>query len=208
MPTTKQEKESGWLSVTEVLDAFIPKGLLAWYLKTGAKEAKRLGTVAMKIGSRVDELIQADINGTKPKFYPKANEIEVANCMDAWHKFKQDYDPIIEACQIEVKSEEQKLVGHIDLIMDGRVVDIKCASSIKQNYWLQVAKYLDMKNMTELVDSTAILRLDKNLGTYQFMVDTQAKIDNKKCVEVFDGLLTAYRFYNPPTEEKEEICQT
>ena len=54
MPTSTTEKEAGWVSVTEVLDTFIPKGLLAWYLKTGAKEAKRLSTVAMKIGNRVD----------------------------------------------------------------------------------------------------------------------------------------------------------
>src|SRR3990167_8224078 len=137
MPCTEQEKLEGWVSVTTVLDAFIPKGLLAWYLKTGAKEAKRISTTAMNIGSRVDQLIQEDIVKGSYKFSSK-DSIEVKNCMQAWEKFKSDYSPKIKAVQVEVKSDNQKLVGHIDLIMDEMIVDIKCASSIKDNYWLQV----------------------------------------------------------------------
>ena len=80
MPTTDLEKETGWLSVTEVLDYFIPKGLLDWYLKTGKKEAKRLSTVALKIGSRVDELIQEDITKGSYKLSSK-DSIDVKNCI-------------------------------------------------------------------------------------------------------------------------------
>lgn len=198
MPTSIEQKEAGWISVTEVLDAFIPKGLLDWYLKTGKKEAKRLSNIAMKIGSRVDELIQQDIMTGTFKYSTK-DGIEIHNCMEAWKQFKQDYQPKFEAIQKEVVSGQ--LVGHIDLIMNNRVVDVKCASSIKPNYWLQVAVYRDMYQ--EVTEGTAILRLDKNLGTYQYMTNEQAKIDNNECVRVFNGLLSAYRYYNPQrgTEE-------
>lgn len=202
MPTTDKEKQEGWLSVTQVLDAFIPKGLLDWYLKTGKKEAKRIGTIAMKIGSRVDELIQQDIKDGSYKLNSK-DSIEVKNCMEAWRQFKADYEPEINAVQLEVKSEQQKLVGHIDLIIKNRIIDVKCASSIKPNYWLQVCKYARM----HALNYSGILRLDKNLGTYQFMTHEQADIDFNQCVKVFDGLLEAYRFYNAP-KEQEEICQT
>ena len=204
MPTSLQEKNEGWLSVTEVLDAFIPKGLLDWYLKTGKKEARRISTVAMKIGSRVDQLIQDDVNTGSYKLSSK-DPIEVKNCMEAWESFKKDYQPKIKATQIEVKSEREKLVGHIDLIMDGMVVDIKCASSIKDNYWLQVAKYADMYR-TDLL-GLAILRLDKNLGTYQFVKSHQANKQPNLLVDVYNGLLEAYRYYNAP-KEQEEVCQT
>lgn len=202
MPTNKEQKEAGWLSVTEVLDAFIPKGLLDWYLKTGKKEAKRLSTIAMKIGTRVDELIQEDVMTGSYKLTAK-DGIEVRNCMDAWKQFKQDYEPKIKALQVEVKSEEQKLVGHIDFVDEHRIVDIKCATSIKPNYWLQVAKYSDMYGECK---GLAILRLDKNLGTYQLQTHEQAGIDPNECLKVYDGLLSAYRYYNQP-KGQEDVCQ-
>lgn len=194
MPTSKEERIEGWVSVTEILDAFIPKGLLSWYLRTGAKEAKRLSTVAMKIGSRVDELIQTDITTGSYKISAK-DPIEVTNCMDAWKQFKQDYSPNITGVQIEVKSEEEKLVGHIDIIFNNRVVDVKCASSIKPNYWLQVSKYADMSKMP--LKGVAILRLDKNLGTYQYV-----EKDGWQDVVIFDALLKAYRYYQPKGQEE------
>ena len=202
MPTSQEQREDGWVSVTEVLDTFIPKGLLSWYLKTGAKEAKRLSTIALKIGSRVDELIQQDVTKGSYKLTPK-DPIEVKNCMEAWESFKRDYQPKITDCQVEVKSEAQKLLGHIDLILDGMVVDVKCASSIKDNYWLQVAKYADMYKEDLL--GLAILRLDKNLGTYQFVKSHQADKHPSVLVDVYNGLLSAYRYYNPPKAVEEVV---
>jgi len=196
MPTSSLEKTQGYISVTEVLDYFIPKGLLDWFLKTGKKEAKRLSTVALRIGSRVDELIQEEIANGSYKLSPK-DPIEVKNCMEAWGQFKYDYNPVINKSQLEVKSESQKLVGHIDLVIGATVVDVKCSSSIKDNYWLQVAKYADM--LPTDVDGVAILRLDKNLGTYQF----SRRGDVVELVEVFDGLLRAFRYYNDPKGQEE-----
>ena len=202
MPTSPEQKAEGWLSVTEVLDAFIPKGLLDWYLKTGKKEAKRLSTVAMKIGSRVDELIQEDVLKGNYKLSSK-DSIEVKNCMEAWKQFKADYQPVITATQVEVKSEADKLIGHIDLILNNRVVDVKCASSIKPNYWLQVAAYEFMYEKD--TEGLGILRLDKNLATYQFVTHEQAKVNWTECVDTFDGLLKAYRYYNRPKDNQEVL---
>lgn len=203
MPTSKEQALDGWVSVTEVLDTFIPKQLLGWYLKTGAKEAKRLSTVAMKIGSRVDRLIQEDVTNGSYKMTAK-DPIEVKNCMEAWEAFKRDFQPVIKECQVEVKDEENKVIGHIDIITD-RVIDVKCASSIKQNYWVQVAKYSLMYYFS--LEEPAILRLDKNLATYEFKKASQAKISLAQCSRVFDGLLEAHRFYNVP-KAQEDVCQT
>ena len=207
MPTTPEQRLDGWLSVTEVLDSFIPKGLLDWYLKTGKKEAKRLSTVAMKIGSRVDALIQEDISCTSRctagyKLSSK-DPIEVKNCMEGWESFKRDYGLHVEAAQVEVKEESQKVIGHIDLIGWNRVIDVKCASSIKPNYWIQTSKYSAMKYFSPLIP--AILRLDKNLGTYQFIDAIQAKVNPTQCVKVFDGLLEAYRYYQPKAVKEEVV---
>lgn len=202
MPTTSEQKADGWLSVTEVLDAFIPKGLLDWYLKTGKKEAKRLSTVALKIGSRVDELVGEDVNTGSYKLSAK-DPIEVRNCMEAWKQFKADYAPDVTACQLEVKDDARKIVGHIDLVFGSRVVDIKCASSIKPNYWVQIATYKSLLPNPPL--GLAILRLDKNLGTYQFMTHEQAEVNPEQCVRVFEGLMEAFRYYNPPKAVEEVV---
>jgi len=197
MPTNSIEKEHGWVSVTEVLDAFIPKGLLDWYLKTGKKEAKRLSTVAMKIGTRVDELIQEDVKFGAYKLTSK-DPIEVKNCMEAWKQFKQDYEPNIRAIQVEVKEPREKVIGHIDLITD-RIIDVKCSASIKDNYDIQVSKYDYMyTDKPFITEPPAILRLDKNLATYEYRIVK----DKDTCVKVFDGLLTAFRYYNPQRGEE------
>ena len=143
MPTSPEQKAQGWLSVTEVLDAFIPKGLLEWYMKVGKKEAKRLSTAALRIGSRVDELIQEDIVKESYKLSAK-DPIEVKNCMEAWKQFKQDYSPRSLKTQIEVNDALAKVTGHVDLLTDNTLIDVKCASSIKDNHWLQVAAYYSM----------------------------------------------------------------
>lgn len=155
----------------------------------------------MKIGSRVDELIQEDVLRGSYKLSSK-DSIEVKNCMEAWKQFKADYQPNITATQVEVKSEADRLIGHIDLILNNLVVDVKCASSIKPNYWLQVAAYESM--LEQDCDGLAILRLDKNLATYQFVTHEQAKVNWTECVDTFGGLLTAYRYYNRPKANEEE----
>lgn len=194
LPTSIEQKNAGWLSVTEVLDFFIPKALLDWYLKTGKANAKKIGTIAMKIGSRVDDLIQEDITNGAYKL-SKNDGIEVRNCMKAWEQFKQDYQPDIKRCQVEVMDEEKKVIGHIDLIWNG-VVDVKCASSIKANYWLQTAKY---RNMGNIEGGIHILRLDKNLAIYEFK--SKGEEEANYLAKVFDGLLQAHRYYNKQLEK-------
>lgn len=204
MPTSSIEKEAGWVSVTEVIDYFQNPHLVAWKLKVGAKEAKRISTIALKTGSRIDELIQSDVKDGKYKLSSK-DSIEVRNCMEAWECFKRDYSFKAEECQEEVRDEEAKVLGHLDLLGLDRLIDVKAASSIKDNYWVQTAKYSDIKFGGLVIP--AILRLDKNLGTYQFIDILQAGVDQMECVRVFDGLLAAYRYYNPPTAVKEVVSE-
>lgn len=48
------------IRVTQILDFFKPPYLVDWYIKVGKREARRLGTVAKKIGTRVHDLIEQD----------------------------------------------------------------------------------------------------------------------------------------------------
>lgn len=166
----------------------------------GKKEAKRVSTVALKVGTRVDQMIQDSLSNKTVKYKP-TDSIEVKNCYQAWLEFKRDYSPDVIAFQEEILYPDQDLVGHLDLRTSDMVIDVKCASSIKKSYWLQVSKYSRGFLMP------AILRLDKNLGVYEFKTAEQAKVDVNEAIKVFDGLLEAYRFYNAPKEQEDEVCQ-
>lgn len=189
MPTTKEEKELGWLSVTEVLGYFQEPGLVDWKVKTGAKEAKRIGTIAMKIGSRVDELVKLDMEVGKVKFSVKDGS-EVKSCFEAYLKWKEDYNPKLVNAGITIRNEHLMLQGEYDLLLEpATIIDIKCSSSIKLSYWLQTAMYAYMLGGC---DKIGVLRLDKNLGIYEYVVRDY----DPSLVEVYLGLLNAYHFFN------------
>ena len=51
--------------VTSILNYFQSPDLVKWKLRVGAKEAKRISTIAMKRGTNVDEAIRLDVSGKK-----------------------------------------------------------------------------------------------------------------------------------------------
>lgn len=191
------------VSVTTVLDYFQAPELVEWKLRIGKKEAKRISTVALKIGTRVDQMIQDDVQSKAVKLTAK-DSIEVQNCWKAWLSFKQDYSPKVEGFQMELLEPANDLIGHLDLLTDWGVIDVKCASSIKPNYWLQVSKY---GQLVGVYSNVAILRLDKNLGVYEYKTAEQVGVQPEQAVKVFNGLLDAYRYFNRPKAEEIE-CQT
>lgn len=195
MPTTIEEKLTGWVSVTEVLDYFQEPRLVEWKVKVGKREAKRLSTVAMKIGTRVHELIYQDWKCSgSGQVFKKSDSIEVRNCMQGWKQFKADYKPEILMMETELKQERLKIVGHRDMLVKvGEkfvILDLKTSSFIQQKHWLQVGKYADID--FEGKDLIGILRLDKNLGIYEY----KTKSDFLTYSILFNGLLINYRFFN------------
>lgn len=188
MPATKEEMAKGWVSVTQVLGYFQEPKLVDWKVKTGAKEAKRISTVAMKIGNRVDELVKLDLEGGKIKLSSK-DPVEVKSCLEAFGKWKADYEPKLVKAGEVLRNESLMLQGEYDLLLEpSTIIDIKCSSSIKPSYWLQTAMYAFMLGGC---DKIGVLRLDKNLGIYEY----QTRDYDPNLVEVFLGLLNTYRFF-------------
>lgn len=199
MPTTEQEKAAGWVSVSEVLDGYAEQGIIDWKIKVGKKEARRIGTIALKIGTRIHELIEQDWKEGKYKF-KTADPVEVKNCIKAWEQFKLDYKPEIKSMETEVKDDVRLVVGHQDALMQiGQywvVVDFKTSSQINSKHWLQINKYA---GMGQIQDRVAVLRLDKNLGVYEY----QERQFDESLVEVFDCMTVAHRYFNPNGAEME-----
>lgn len=200
MPATKEQQAAGWLSVSQVLDGYQEEGIIDWKIKVGKKEAKRIGTIALKIGTRIHELIEQDWKEGKYKF-KTTDPIEVRNCMAAWEQFKTDYRPEILNMETEIKDEVNKIVGHRDALIklnDSLVVlDFKTSAQINRKHWVQVNKYAEMDMF---LDQVGVLRLDKNLGIYEY----QQQPYSEGLVNVFDCMLVAHRYFNPNGESQGE----
>lgn len=175
------------IRVTEVLNFFKQEWYVKWVDKNGLAHCNRVGKAAMKVGSRVDELIKSG----SP--YPtKKDGIEVNNCINAYIKWKKTYnfgsEDIVNGSRLYKVIDGQEVTGEPDIYVQGILVDIKCSSKISPDYWLQVNTYVMLRGITSKV---GILRLDKETGSYEYVV----KDYDPFCVNVWRGLMNAYVYY-------------
>jgi hypothetical protein len=180
--------------VTSILGYFADPKLVAWKMKVGAKEAKRISTVAMKRGTNVDEAIRVHVTtGEVPK---KFKSVEEENCFKAYLQWREDYNVNGAVSASTLYDDEALIAGTPDLWLPDETLDIKCSSSIRPNYWLQTEWYARRHG-----DSyKSILRLDSSLGIYEYK---KIPVDEYH-LQVFNALITAYWFYNKSVNDGEE----
>jgi hypothetical protein len=151
------------IRVTEVLSYFKEPWYIDWVCRVGKAEANKTGKRAMKIGSRVDELI-------KEGKEPVAKDCdEVKTAYSAFVKWRSLYTPLSlePGVRLFKQIEEVEVTGEPDLFVDGVLIDIKCATKISKSYWIQVNMYRMLHGSTGRV---GILRLDKTSGSFEYVV--------------------------------------
>ena len=191
------EDYPGYDRLTRILDCYKPQGLIDWEIKVGKKEARRIKTVATKIGTNVDEYIKAEILG---KRLPKLKSIEAETCVLAWNKWKADYgvDPKHLKVGQRIFCDITNVTGEpdIEVLLNDEVLDIKCSTEIRPSYWIQtnwLANQLGRK-------WRSVLRLDKNLGIYEY--ERRPLSDDDTIV--FHALTVIYRYFKPEQEPEDE----
>lgn len=187
------ELYEGFDRVSAILDVYQDPDLIDWKIRTGKKEARRISTVATKIGSNVDEWVKASILGEK---LPKLKSVEAENCVKAWEKWLEDYGVKEFGVGKRLFNQETKVCGEPDILMVDEVLDIKCSSSIRPNYWIQTNWYAGQLGFKY----RSILRLDKNLSCYEYERREISKADS----EVFDALTVVYRYFKQFAKGEEE----
>lgn len=179
--------------VTAVLDYFQPPQLVDWKLRVGKAEAGRISRSAMKVGSRVDELIKTGADTTKK------DSPEVKSALNAYLKWAVTYNGPIVVPQKRVEKEIEgiTLSGEPDIIALDTLIDLKCANRISDKYWLQLAAYA---YLTDWTGPVGILRLDKTTESFQYVTKTLS-------VEwsVYLGLLKAYVYYTSGDDDGDEL---
>lgn len=181
--------------VTRVLDYFLDPGLMETERGLGLDELKKRGRAACKIGDRVDELCREDWENNKYRL-KKTDGFDVTSCMRAWECWKRDYPEDFKAireAQTKVWIEEWGVAGKRDFVQTDGILDIKTSKEIYPRYWIQVTVY----NKEERLPHRRILRLDKNLGEYEYKeaMAVHPWLTQEYGEQVFIGLLNAYRYY-------------
>lgn len=181
--------------ITRILGYFKNPELVKWQMRVGAKEAKRISTIAMKRGTAVDEYIRIHVTDKKePK---KFKTIEEENCFKAYLQWRKDYNISVITSATTQYDHDACIAGTPDIWLLDETLDIKCASAIRQNYWLQTEWYARKKGH----HFKSILRLDANLGCYEYVKKPVSDYD----FQIFEALVSVYRFYNAmPTEPDAE----
>lgn len=171
-----------------MLDYFWGPELVKARVKCEAREWTAKGKKALKIGSRVDELVRT---GMKPK---KSDADEVKGCMEAWFKWRERYpEPII--FPDTAYDDKRRIAGTPDFYMTESkiLVDVKTSMSVYENYWLQVGGCYSSLPFDFEIKDVAILRLDKPVGDYEFVTANSAELDIDILRMGFNGLINFYR---------------
>ena len=199
MPTSQEQKAEGWDSLTEILDYFAEPKLVSWKVKVGLREANRISRLTAKTGTRVHQLIHKDWKEGAYKL-AKADSYEVKSCMQGWEQFKKDHAPVITAMEFEEKNEDMKILCHPDMQLGSELVELKTSGFIKPKHWIQLGtQKCTMLHNGNQVSKTSVLRLDRNIGTYEYL-SKQLEV----CI-CHSSLLDIFRFCRSANgTEKEE----
>lgn len=174
------------ISVTQVIDYLTEPELLNWYITKGKAACKKIGDESLRIGKIVDGLVQQDIKGQG--YLIPNGEAAISSCMTAWEKFKKAEPTIIQNIEsIQQEITDGEIVGHPDILTKYFVIDVKTSRAIQPRHWTQTAKYAQMARKPKI----AILRLDKELGIYEWKEQGQEVIDYE--MTVFNAYLVAYK---------------
>ena len=186
--------------ITTPLDYFQAPELVDWKLDTD--NHKEVSKTAKQIGTRVHNLIKMDYEKGKYSLTPN-DSVSIVNCMKAYEEWKKVEQPKIMVMEKTMFNDELRIAGTMDIQTVGKIVDIKTSTSIKPNYWLQLAMYNYLNNT--LYD-LAILRLDKFSSDYQFITIPY----DKRLVNIYLCLLSYYRYIvsNPEDSDKLDLEDT
>lgn len=191
--------------VTEVLEYIQEPELVSWMLRTPKAKREAIKVEAFRVGTRVDELVRQDC--LEGGYVIPEDDEACLNCMRAWEDFKRVHPEFIgqvAECQTLLEDKEREVTGHPDFILrrsnEWGIVDLKCSSGIRPNYWTQTAEYSEMnrkkweaefgaKLMPRFI---AVLRLDKKEGTWEYKEIADETFIRYE-VEVFNAMLLMYK---------------
>lgn len=165
-------------------------GLMYWAAKCGSPDKMKAEQQKAKdIGSLAHSWIEAYMKGAdvaEPQ--PK-----IRMAIKAFKKFLKGNEIKIIEAERELYSEEYKISGQSDLVVLYRgeitLIDFKCSKGIWEEAKIQIMAYKELlKENDVIVDRQIIVRLDKEIGSYE-----TEEVSDEKYWKIFKILRELYK---------------
>lgn len=157
--------------VTRILETVRNPGLEQWRGRVGNTEANRKAKEANATGTAVHEAIERALKTGFLEPVKDSAEPEYKNCIRAFKEWQGTRQVVPLHLEKRVWS-RHGFAGTVDLIEEGIITDWKTSGRISDSYWLQLNAYADLVRECLNLDikKIRVVRLDKNLGTFEEVV--------------------------------------
>ena len=177
------------IRVSESLDYFKPEWYTEWVLKVGKREANAISKKALKIGTRIDDIIRSGIYEANKK-----DTSEVKQSLKNFLMWRDRYQVEEIICLSRVDDESIGLTGCPDFYWPEKetLVDFKSSKRIYPEYFFQLGGY---KRLGFQAKKLAVLRCDKDLDEFEFKTNEDLGLTIEECVDAFESAFKHYRYY-------------
>ena len=175
--------------VTESLDFFKPAWFAEWLLKVGKREANAISKKALKIGSRIDEIIRSGVYEADKK-----DTQEVKQCLKNFLAWKERYQVQTLEPLDRIEDIGIGLTGCADFYWREKeiLIEFKSSKKISPEHFFQLGGY---KRLGYPCRSVAILRCDKDLDDFEFKTNEDLGLSLEQCVDAFEAAFKHYKYY-------------
>lgn len=175
--------------VSESLDYFKPEWYTKWVLKVGTKEANAISKKALKIGTRIDEIIRSGV------YEPdKKDAQEVKQSLKNFNAWRDRYQVKTIKPLSRIEDQSIGLTGEADFWWEetDTLIDFKSSKRIYPEYIFQLGGY---KRLGFVGKRLAVLRCDKDLDEFEFRTNEDIGMTVEQCVDAFESSLKHYQYY-------------
>lgn len=181
------------IRVTEATNFFKPEWYTTWILKVGLREANAISKKALKIGTRLHEILASG------KFdFDKKDTQEVKNCVIAFNKWRERNS--IYGSELEliprITDEVIGVTGEPDVYYSRTktLIDFKTSSKVSPENFFQLGGYARLVKDHYLND-LAILRLDKETSDFEYVTASRLGLTITACIDAFEATFKHYQYY-------------
>lgn len=175
--------------VTEAVGYFKPEWFTEWVLKVGKAEANRTSKKALKIGTRIDEIIRSGIYEANKK-----DTKEVKKCLQNFLSWKSRNGAATIIPLSRIDNESIGLTGCADLYWEEKedLIDFKSSKRISPEMFFQLGGY---KRLGFKAKRLAILICDKEEDMFDYKTNEDYGLSLDQCVDAFESAYKHYKYY-------------
>ena len=177
------------IRVTEAIDYFKPEWFTEWMLRVGKREANAISKKALKIGTRIDQIIRSGVYEAEKK-----DTKEVKQCLKNFNSWRERYQVGSLQSMERIEDIGIGLTGCADFYWAEKetLIDFKSSKRIYPEYIFQMGGY---KRLGYPAKRLAILRCDKDFDDFEFKTNEDIGMTLEQCVDAFEAAFKHYRYY-------------